>query len=162
MGARHRADLRQANGAGEVVFGFNPWLLGSVAAILIAALTFGGCEHRNAGAARVERDQARASLATALHANETNQVTISKLEDALKHWVALATPSGESVAAGAQAEADRAELLKTREKLDRLAREKDNAKPDCDALRAIDFQRLCPARAQRLRERAAGNGHAHS
>jgi hypothetical protein len=55
------------------MFGLNPYLLGGFAAVLLAALGFAGCEHKNAKAARSARDTAIVERFPACHHRGASQ-----------------------------------------------------------------------------------------
>jgi hypothetical protein len=141
------------------MFGWSRLQLGICAGavvVAITALSFAGCERSNAKAARAAEAQALAALEAATLANASNQTTIADLERSVADWRKLATPNAQMVALAAQARAAAEELRKARAALDASAQETDNANPDCAALLATDFERVCPFYARRLRERAAG------
>ena len=130
------------------------WLYLGAAGLMVAALTFGGCEHRNAAAARAERDQWKQAATSALDANTTNQDTIKTLRKSVDDWRKLAVPDDPSLAA--RVEKFRTENETLRRENDALARKADHDLPDCRQLLAIDFGRACPATARGLRDRAEG------
>lgn len=138
------------------MFGVNPYLAGGLALIFAALITFAGCEHSNASAARADRDAMESARDYARDAATSKDVVIGALTQSRDAWKKLATPSEAMDAAADRAELLEQQLRHTQADLDRLAREKDHAKPECAALLATDFERVCPAIARRLRERAEG------
>jgi hypothetical protein len=150
------------------LLGFNPYVLGGIAAVFLAMATFGGCEHIRAKAAIAgevkaehERDQARFNTSVAVKANQAQAVTIDAQDKALNRWAEIGVTPDE-VRAMLAAAAAKARELEQLVALNAKVKEKDNANPDCERLRQTDFQRLCPNRAGVLRgyERGVGAGAA--
>lgn len=132
-------------------------MAGGIALVFAGLLTFAGCEHSNAKAARAERDAMEAARDYAVDANLGKDQVIEDLTTSRDRWKLLATPSEEMEAAAARAGELEVELTRTRAKLDKLAEEKDRANPDCLAVLEVDFERACPHVAERLRNRASGD-----
>jgi hypothetical protein len=137
------------------VFGLSPYLLGGVAAVILALGSFGGCqyvlkERAIAGEKKAlhERDQARS-------ANASQLVTIGTQDKALKQWKALhRTPEEIAVILkNGQAYIDEIDRL-TRQV--ELHRGRDKNLPDCIRLLSMSLSKLCPGTAYSLRLRAAG------
>lgn len=128
-------------------------LYGGVAAALLAILTFAGCEHRSAKAAREDRAEALGALTVALKANETNQSTIRTLEAAIKLWRGTCTPETRIRRAAEEAETWRAKY----EAEARRRREQRTESPSCTALMDTSFEGVCRDDARRLRKLAAGD-----
>lgn len=133
------------------------WCCAGLLAALLVTGAFAGCEHRNANAARADRDAMKNERNTArddrdrvVKSNETQQALIVDLNAALDRWAEIGLTPSEvrelSAEAGARQRA-----------LDELAAEnaklkgKDDGNPDCEKLRQVDFQRVCPNRARSLR-----------
>jgi hypothetical protein len=150
------------------LLGFNPYVLGGIAAAFLVVASFGGCQYVRAESAIAgevkaehERDQARFNTKEAVKANQAQKVTIDAQDQALNRWAEIGvTP--EEVRAMLAAAAAKAHELEQLVALNAKAKEKDNANPDCERLRQTDFQRVCPNRAGVLRgyERGVGAGAA--
>lgn len=136
----------------------NPWFLGGIAAVILAACTFGGCEHMNASNARAAEKVATANFATAQNANGTNQVTIKSQARTIADLLKLVTPSQAMKDAAAKAAMLEQENDRLNAALAKRA-EKDYAKPDCVKLLDTDFELVCPNIAAGLRERASRYEH---
>lgn len=139
------------------LFGFNPYLIGGVALVIAGLATFAGCEHHNANAARAdrkamesERDTARVDRDRTVKANGTLLSTITSQDKALNAWAELGESPAEVRALIAKIAASRAEL-EQRSAANEKRRRLDDANPDCEKLRRVDFQRACPNRAGVLR-----------
>jgi hypothetical protein len=146
------------------LLGFNPYLVGGVAAVFVAMATFGGCEYVRAEAAiagetkaQQKQDQAEFDRDEAVNANKAQKVTIDAQDRALNQWAAIGVSPAEVkalLAAAAKRAADLEQLVARNAK----QKEKDNENPDCDRLRQVDFQKLCPNRAGVLRGYERGLG----
>lgn len=139
------------------LLGFNPYLVGGVAAAFLAVASFGGCQYVRAEKAVSDRETAQASRDAAITArdaaiaaNVSNVLTIKAQGAALDKWVSLGASPEEIADLVRRA----GEKLKEFEKLwasNQKLKEKDRANPECEALRNIDFARVCPNRARVLR-----------
>jgi hypothetical protein len=123
-------------------------------AALFLAMLAAGYEKARADRWQSRGQAAESRLAELVEANQGQAKTIGTLERAVEKWKALATPARPEL--GPQADADRKRLEAELAAAYRMAREKDNGKPDCAALLAVDFGRACPSIAGGLRERAEG------
>jgi hypothetical protein len=138
----------------NIPFGLSKVRLCVYAGIAIAfasVLTFAGCEHSNAEAARAERDSAEIARDTAVDANAGNLVTIETQRRALEEWRALRVTPEEAALAIAAHHALVDKVLEQAAELEK-AKESDRARPDCEALLDADFERVCPATARGLRK----------
>jgi len=133
------------------------WVCAGLVAALVVTGSFAGCEHHNAQAARADRDAmksqrdtARRDRAEVIKANESQQETIDAQSKALDEWLKIGvTPEEvEDLVAGVRAKkAELEQLVAENQK----RKEMDNANPDCDRLRQVDFESVCRNRARVLR-----------
>lgn len=144
----------------SIPFGFSQlqaYLVAGLALALLIACGAASCQSRRADSEHQQRLAVQSQLDTAVDANTSAIDTVNAQARALKEWRDLAvTPAEAATAVAALNEALRLsyELNKAIEE----AKEKDRAKPDCEALLDADFERACPATARGLRDAAAG-GH---
>lgn len=132
------------------------WVCAVLAAALLITGTLAGCEHHNAGAARAERDAARSQRDTALDANVSNVETIATQRRALNEWRSLQVTPEEAALSIAAHQALVNKVLELAGELNQ-AKEKDSARPECEALLDADFERACPATARGLRNLEGGH-----
>lgn len=136
---------------------FLAYACGALLVSLVIAGGFAGCEHRNANEARAdresmksERNAARNDRDQVVKANQSQELTIEAQNKALNKWAELGvSPKDvkELMAAAIAKKLELERLIAENEK----EKEKDNANPDCEKLRRVDFQRVCPHRAGVLR-----------
>lgn len=153
-----------------IPFGLSRLRLGIYAGIAVAfavVLSFAGCEHHNASAARADRAAMKTLLKTrtderdkVVEANESQQATIDAQGKALSQWASIGVKPEDvkqmlTAIAAKKVELDKlfAEIAKRKGK--------DDGNPDCAKLLQVDFQRVCPNRAAVLRayeNRLSGQG----
>lgn len=145
------------------MFGLNPYLIGGVAAVIVALGSFGGCQYVRAEAAvakaqkeTAKREGAEAARDKAIEANTSQQVTIEAQSAALDKWAKIGT-SPDQVAALVQDLKRFSDQLAARAAANDKLKENDLAKPDCAALLAVSVQRACPGIAAGLRNYAGGH-----
>ena len=133
------------------------WACAGLLAALLVTGTFAGCEHRNANEARAERDSmkdernsARDDRDAVVKINGQKQETIERQDAALSAWATLGVTPEDVRQMIEDATRRRAELERLIAE-GQSEREKDNANPDCEKLRQVDFERVCPHRARVLR-----------
>lgn len=122
-----------------------------IGAAFLVVLGFAGCEHQRAKAAVSRVEALELAQKAAISANESAMATIDAQNKALQDWAKLGKSREEIEALIAAAEARQAELDKLKAVNARL-KELDNASPDCEKLRQVDFERVCPNRARVLRQ----------
>jgi hypothetical protein len=137
------------------MFGLSPYLLGGVAATILALATFGGCQYQ-----AKEKWQARAELAesgtqVAVDANTACTATVEAQDKALNQWVALAATPQE-LAALVGSLRDKAAQTEDLENEVNLFRRRDRVLPECLALLKNSLSQRCPNVAAGLRKLAAG------
>ena len=131
-----------------------PAISGALLALLLAACVAWRIDAWRIDRLEVDLRQAREQLSGVTAANQTDEKTILGLQGALARWQALATPAAATtrdepaIEAAAAARQAAAAALKTHEAT-------DNAEPSCEALLAADLDRVCPAHALGVRQRAA-------
>jgi hypothetical protein len=138
------------------MFGLNPYLLGGFAAVLLAALGFAGCEHKNAKAARSARDTAIVERDQARSANASQLVTIGAQAKALKDWQALHRTPEEVAAIVANADQFVAEIDRLGKQV-RLYRDRDKTIVECVKLLQVAYA-TCPGRFAILHQYATPGG----
>ena len=131
------------------------WRLVSAVSVVVGLLAFAGCEHRNAKAARAERNELRGQLADALNANASNQTVIDAQNKALDKWAEVGV-SPQQVAEFIEAEVDARREAERKLKTMQIARTHDNALPECVALLRASLSRTCPSIAAGLQKLASG------
>jgi hypothetical protein len=122
-----------------------------VAVLFLCLATFAGCEHRRAGSETVKRLAVESQRDQVIADNATQLETIERQGKALDQWATIGvTP--QDVINMLKASAKFADDLQQQLLANARARERDRAKPNCDALMRVDLAAVCPLTAGSLRE----------
>jgi hypothetical protein len=135
----------------------HPYAAAAAGVVILLLAIAVGVEHVRANLADGRADKAQLQRAAAIQQrdqviddNASQQATIAAQGAALNLWAELGvTPQDVlELAAGLRARSTELEQLVA---ANAKIKEKDNANPDCEKLRQVDFQRVCRNRARVLR-----------